>query len=68
VFCIQSAGASSVTITDPFLMLLNISDNTIGDTTGQRLRFGADAVIPNGNNGDRRPASIIASLGCLVSS
>ena len=49
--CIQFAEASTVTIADPFLMLLNISDNTIGDATGQRLRFGADGVIPNGNNG-----------------
>jgi hypothetical protein len=59
---IRAAAASGITITDPFLMLLHNSDNTIGDVTGERLRFGADAVVPNGNNGTTGTGSTFNTL------
>ncbi|MCC7045564.1 MAG: PEP-CTERM sorting domain-containing protein [Alphaproteobacteria bacterium] len=45
------ASAEPIGIFGPFIQLSNVSVNTIGSTTGQRIRIGVGDVIPNGNAG-----------------
>ena len=47
------APAQSLTATDPFLYYANYGPNNLGsgDAGGQYIAYGADSVVPNGNNG-----------------
>jgi hypothetical protein len=48
---VLGAQALPVTITRPFMNLENRAINSLGFTSGQFVRVGADSVVPNGNNG-----------------
>jgi hypothetical protein len=47
------ARAQSLTVTDPFLYYANYGPNNLGGGSagGQNIAYGADSVVPNGNNG-----------------
>ncbi|MEO7338815.1 MAG: PEP-CTERM sorting domain-containing protein [Caldimonas sp.] len=47
----SAAGAIPVTISTPYLNLENRAVNSLGFSSGQFLRFGANSVVPNGNAG-----------------
>lgn len=51
------AAATAITITNPYNFVDNVSNNSIGLTTGVREQFGALSVIPNGANGTTGTAS-----------
>jgi hypothetical protein len=44
----MGAEAAPITITTPFFQLDNVAVNTLGNSVGQRLRLGANSVVPNG--------------------
>lgn len=46
-----AAGAVPVTITTPYMNLENRGINSLGFSTGQFIRLGANSVTPNGNGG-----------------
>ncbi len=48
---IGQVNATPLTVTSPFLQLLNVSTNSVGAPPGQRIRFGANDVVPNGDAG-----------------
>lgn len=39
------------TVSDPFLMLYNVAQNSLGFSSGELIRFGATAVTPDGSAG-----------------
>ena len=45
------ANAAPITVTDPFAFRENESANSVGFVPGDLLFFGAQSVVPNGNNG-----------------
>jgi len=47
----NSANAAQVTVIDPFNFREHESANSVGFTPGDLLFFGAQSVVPNGNNG-----------------
>lgn len=67
---ISGANATPLTVTDTFLQLLRVSANSIGSTPGEKIRFGANSVVPNGDNGTTGLATTNytgqCSLNCLV--
>ena len=67
---ISQANANPLTVTNPYLQLLNVSGNSVGATPGWRIRFGANDVVPNGAAGTTGLATTTytgqACLGCPV--
>lgn len=70
---ISQANANPLTVTNPYLQLLNVSGNSVGATPGERIRFGANNVVPNGDAGTTGLATTTytspnygCDLGCLV--
>ena len=45
------ANAAPISVTDPFAFRENESANSVGFVPGDQLFFGAQSVVPNGNNG-----------------
>lgn len=43
------ADATPLTVSQPFVQYFNVAANSLGFTTGERIRFGASSVIPNGD-------------------
>ena len=50
---LSSAHAQSLTVTGPFLYYANYGPSNLGGGSagGEEIAFGADSVVPNGNNG-----------------
>ena len=46
-----SAFAAAITVTGTFQYRQNFGPNTIGETVGERIKVGAESVIPNGAQG-----------------
>lgn len=64
----SAAHAIPVTINTPFFNLENRGVNSLGFTPGERMRFGAVSVLPNGNGGTTGLAtSVNLSTGLAVS-
>ena len=51
VVAATGASAATVTVTTPFFNLENRGINSMGFSTGQFMRIGANSVVPNGRNG-----------------
>ena len=51
LFAAGAALSAPVSISTPFMNLENRNINSLGFSTGEFLRIGANAVIPNGNSG-----------------
>jgi hypothetical protein len=59
--CVGTAQADTITISDAFLELYNISPNTLGFTPGDRIRVGSDSVVPNAGSTPTSPTTGVAT-------
>jgi hypothetical protein len=61
ITCVCTAHSNPITISDAFLQLYNISDNTLGFASGDRMRIGSDSVRPNANSTPSSPTTGVAT-------